>query len=88
MIVADLFLPNSFLYGHRPRSAIILAMGIRLKKEDQKDFRTAARNLSKLGFVVLWPRNIHIENNEPVLENPETFVDSFKYLEKIPRKLF
>lgn len=77
-IKADLFLPN------KPKNnpAIILAMGVRTADNDKPIMLGFSDTLARLGYVVLWPRLDDLEKEVAKLEKPQTFVESFMYLEK------
>lgn len=77
-VVADLFLPN---YSTK-RPALIVAMGVRTNEKDKPTLLGFADTLARLGFVVLWPRLEALDQEKVKFEQPQTFIDSFKYLEK------
>jgi hypothetical protein len=81
-IAADLFIPTSRFGSTRPdaRPAIILAMGIKTNPKDRPRILGLADTLSRLGYVVLWPRLQALDEGVPLAEEPETFVTSFQYL--------
>ena len=78
-IVGDLYLP-----GSRPpsysRPALILAAGVRMLPADRPHLLRLAEALARLGYVVLWPRSLPLEDAQPEIEAPETFVAAFQYL--------
>ncbi|MBI2007577.1 MAG: hypothetical protein HYS83_02695 [Candidatus Blackburnbacteria bacterium] len=74
--VADLFLPS-----RRSAPALVLAMGVRTQEKDKPVILHFARTMSRLGYVVLWPRLETLDKGTPSFEDPETFVDAFEYLE-------
>lgn len=75
-VVADLFLP-----GRRSTPAVILAMGVRTQEKDKPVILHFAQTMSRLGYVVLWPRLEILDKGVPSFEEPETFVESFEFLE-------
>ncbi len=76
-IVADLFLPKSS--GKKP--AIIITMGVKMSDEDKPNLYKVCDSLARLGYIVLWPRLEDLEKGIVKLEDPTTFVESFRYLE-------
>lgn len=76
-ITADLFLP-----AKQPAPALILAMGVRTQEKDKPVILHFAATMARLGYVVLWPRLETLDRGLPSFEEPETFTESFKYLEK------
>lgn len=83
-ITADLFVPNPLFNKEKKASAVILAMGIRIKKEERPIVLHAAETLSRLGYVVLWPRLTILDRGVYLPEYPQTFLTGFSYLEKHP----
>lgn len=77
-IAADLFLPNHLT----PRPALIIAMGVRTNEKDKPTLLGFADTLSRLGYVVMWPRLQALEAEQVKFENPKTFIQAFHYLEK------
>lgn len=77
-IVADLFLPNRV--GENP--AIILAMGVRTNEKDKPILLGFVDTLTRLGYVVILPRLEDLDKAIVKYEKPQTFVESFHYLEK------
>ena len=80
-IVADLFVPNS---GSKPKPALILAMGVKTQEKDKPIVLGFADTLSRLGYVVFWPRLEILDQGTPLPEEPQKFIESFNYLEKHP----
>lgn len=78
-IVGDLFFPSN---TNRGKGAIILAMGVRTQEKDKPLLFSLAKTLARLGYVVFWPRLESLDKGAILPEEPETFVASFKYLEK------
>src|SRR5918911_62797 len=81
-IVADLFVPTP-RSGHRGRHtmpAVMLAMGVKTKARDKPLLLNFAQALSRLGYVVLWPRLQALDKGLSMLEQPDTFLVSFRYL--------
>lgn len=79
-IVGDLFIPPS---GEQ-NSALIVAMGIKTAEDDKPLILHFADSLSRLGYVVFWPRLEVLDKGQALPEEPETFVKAFEYLEKEP----
>ncbi len=79
-IVADLYLPNS----PTAKPALIIAMGVRTNETDRPTILGFADTLARLGYVVMWPRLEALDKEEIKLEQPQTFIDSFQYLEERP----
>lgn len=81
-IIADLFVPTQwFETAKKPQhSAIILAMGVRTQEKDKPIIRNFANSLSRLGYVVLWPRREILDKGVASYERPETFIAGFDYL--------
>lgn len=75
-VKADLFIPKK--RGTYP--AVIMASGIRLQDKDNEEMLNASRDLSKLGYIVIWPKNKDVSKGESFSDNPNTFIDAFKYL--------
>ena len=84
-VVADLFVPSANLWqpasGSRP--GLILAMGVRTSDRDRTVLLNFARTLSRLGFVVLWPRLQALDQGVSSAEDPKTFVLGVRYLEQL-----
>jgi pimeloyl-ACP methyl ester carboxylesterase len=86
-IVADLFLPAP-PPGQSTRyttPAVILAMGVKMKPRDKPLILDFAQALSRLGYVVLWPRLQALDKGASMLEHPSTFIVSFRYLQGLDR---
>lgn len=79
-IVADLYLPNRF--GTRP--TLIIAMGVRTNEKDKPILLGFADTLARLGYVVAWPRSQALDKEQIKYERPQTFIDTFKYLQTRP----
>jgi fermentation-respiration switch protein FrsA (DUF1100 family) len=81
-IVADLFLPTprSGHSGRHTMPAVMLAMGVKTKARDKPLLLNFAQALSRLGYVVLWPRLQALDKGLSMLEQPDTFLVSFRYL--------
>lgn len=84
-VVADLFLPQSRFGQIAPRSApaVILAMGVRTQAKDRPGLLNLGRAMSRLGFVVVWPRLDALDREDPLMEEPSTFVAAYRYLENV-----
>ncbi len=76
-IVADLVVPQR--QGKYP--AIIFAMGVYTQEKDRALLLDVADTFARLGYVVLWPRSKVLDKEEGILEDPQIFIESFKYLE-------
>jgi hypothetical protein len=77
-VVADLFRPGGESGGARP--AVVLAMGIKTKPTDRPLILGFADTMSRLGYVVIWPRLEALDQGISLPENPETFVTAHRYL--------
>lgn len=77
-VIGDIFVPS--IPYKNPRPAIVLALGVYTVEENRKTILHFAQTLSKLGYIVLWPRLANLENGIVTHEEPETFVQSFLYL--------
>jgi fermentation-respiration switch protein FrsA (DUF1100 family) len=80
-IVADLFLPASAIghSTHRTTPAVILAMGVRTKPSDKPLILHFAQAMSRLGYVMLWPRLQALDKGASMLEQPSTCIVSVRY---------
>ncbi len=78
-IVGDLFISE----GRDKKSALILATGVKLQDKDKVILLHLADTLSRLGYVVFWPRLETLDQGISLPEEPETFIESFKYLENL-----
>jgi len=77
-VIADLFIPKT----PPKRPALIVAMGVRTSEKDKPTLLGFCDTLSRLGYVVLWPRLETLEKGEVKLEDPQTFISAFNYLEQ------
>lgn len=77
-VVADLFIPK----GAGKRGAVILAMGVKTSEKDKSILLHFADSMARLGYVVVWPRLKVLDKGESLPEEPETFIEAFKYLDK------
>jgi hypothetical protein len=82
VVVADVFLPRCRLGAARPgsRPAIVLAMGVKVTDHDRPVLLHLADTLTRLGFVVLWPRLEAVDRGEALPEEPATFVTGVRLL--------
>lgn len=80
-IVGDLFLP----VGADKKPAVILAMGVKTSEKDQPLLFHFAETMARLGYVTFWPRLEVLDRGESLPEEPETFIESFKYLAGLPQ---
>lgn len=80
-IIADLFLPNRA----EEKPAIILAMGVRTNEKDKPILLGFADTLTRLGYVVIWPRLEELDKERIKYERPQTFLSSFQYLQQHPK---
>lgn len=78
-IVGDLFLPA----GPNKRPAVILSMGVKTSEKDKPLLYHFADTLARLGYVTFWPRLEVLDKGQSLPEEPETFVESFKYLKRL-----
>lgn len=79
-IIGDLLIPES----EQKNPALIVAMGVRTSEKDKPMLLGFSETLSRLGYVVLWPRLQALENETVKNEQPETFVRSYQYLQERP----
>lgn len=79
-IVGDLFIPK----GSSKESAVILAMGVKTQEKDKSIVLHFAQTMARLGYVVFWPRLDSLDRGISLPEEPETFIEAFKYLEGNP----
>jgi hypothetical protein len=84
-IVADLFRPVPRFGTIQPHTkpALVLALGVRTKPRDRTLVLSFAQTMSRLGYVVLWPRLQALDRGMPLLESPETFVLGMRYLKGV-----
>jgi hypothetical protein len=84
-IVADLFLPTPRrgYSGRHTTPAVMLAMGVKTKPRDKRLLPDVAQAMSRLGYVVLWPRLQALDKGLSMLEQPDTFIVSFRYLKAL-----
>lgn len=78
-IVADLFIPQ----GDGKKGAVIVAMGIKTAEKDKPLLLKFADTMARLGFITFWPRLKALDEGISLPEEPETFIESFKYLERL-----
>lgn len=76
-INADLFIPAR----PGPHPALIFAMGVKASDQDRPLILKFAETMSRLGFIVLWPRLALLDEGQDLAEDPSTFVEAFRYLE-------
>lgn len=83
-VVADLFTPwERFTPPSKKRKpAVIIAMGVKTAKKDEPLILSFAKSLSRLGYVVFWPRLKALDDGISLPESPETFLAAFDYLGK------
>lgn len=89
-VVADIFYPSTLLRQAQDRSgqapktypAVIIAMGVKTSEKDRPIILGFAKTLARLGYVVVWPRLAELDQGVSKMERPETFITSFKLLEK------
>lgn len=77
-VIADLFIPHAA----SKNPALIVAMGVRTSEKDKPTLLRFCDTLSRLGYVILWPRLEALEKKEVKIENPQTFISAFNYLEQ------
>jgi predicted esterase len=82
-IVVDRFLPAGTTGSGEavPRPALVLAMGIKVSEQDRPILLGLAETLSRLGYVVIWPRLEPLDQGVALPEDPRTFVESVRYLQ-------
>ncbi len=78
-IKADLFIPKQG--GLTP--ALILAMAVKTAEKDRPIVLGFAETMSRLGYVVIWPRLKILDEGVSSFEEPETFITAFKYVEAL-----
>lgn len=76
-VKADLFIPKQS--GLTP--ALILAMGVKTAPQDKSVILGFAETMSRLGYVVFWPRLKILDEGISSFDEPGTFITAFKYLE-------
>lgn len=83
-VVADIFYPsaNSGQVPAKTFPAVILAMGVKTADKDKPVILGFADTLARLGYIVIWPRLEILDRGLSSLEEPETFISSYQYLEK------
>lgn len=92
-IVADVFQPRPRfgVAGSRSQPAIILAMGVRTKASDRVMLLGLASTLSRLGYVVMWPRLRMLDHGGDLPEQPATFIAAIASLKGLavvaPRRI-
>lgn len=77
-IVADLLIPQ----GDGKKGAVIIAMGIKTAEKDKPLLLKFADTMARLGLITFWPRLEALDKGVSLPEEPETFIESFKYLER------
>lgn len=80
-VVGDLFTPIE----PEPKSVLILAMGVKTSPKDKLILLHFAQTMARLGYVVLWPRLEVLDKGESLPEDPETFIEAFRYLGGLPQ---
>lgn len=80
-VIADLFVPKSS--GKNP--SLIIAMGIKTADKDKPLLLKFADTMARLGFVTFWPRLKVLDEGTSLPEEPETFVEAFKYVGDLPQ---
>lgn len=81
-VVADLYIPQS---PQNPYPGVILAMGVDTDEKNKALIRHFGDTMARLGYVVLWPRLTVLDQGQSLPEEPETFVEGFKYLAGLPQ---
>lgn len=79
-VVADLFVPQE---GDK-HGAVIMAMGVKTQPKDKPLVLSFANTMARLGYISFWPRLEVLDKGTSLPEEPATFVESFKYVEKLP----
>jgi hypothetical protein len=84
-IVADLFRPVPRFGTIQPHTepTVMLALGVKTKASDRTLILAFAQTLSRLGYVVLWPRLRALDRGLPLLETPQTFIWGVQYLTRL-----
>lgn len=77
-VVADLFISQN---SKKNKPALIIAMGVKTSDKDKPVILGFAETLSRLGFIVLWPRSEILEQGISDFEKPSTFSESYRFLE-------
>ncbi len=82
--VSDVFIPR-VAFDTKPHSlpVLIVAVGIKLLPQDHKNFIQSVKNLSKLGYLVVYPRSKLVDENWSKIESPDTFIEAFHYVENL-----
>lgn len=81
-VVVDMFSP-----GQKRYPAVILTMGVKTAEKDKPVILGFAQTLARLGYVVAWPRLKILDEGVSQMEEPETFLTIFEYLERHPQVL-
>ncbi|MBI2039579.1 hypothetical protein HYT18_00725 [Candidatus Microgenomates bacterium] len=81
-VVADLYIPQK---PQQPQPAVILAMGVKTSEDDKPLIWHFGETMARLGYVVLWPRLEVLDKGQSLPEEPETFLESFKYVAGLPQ---
>lgn len=84
-IVGDLFIPkgaSDAAKGANKNPALIVAMGVKTSDKDRPTLLGFCESLARLGYIVLWPRLETLEKDIVEFEEPQTFIDAFKFLEE------
>lgn len=76
-VVADLYMSQD------KAAALILAMGVKTSEDDKPILLHFADTMARLGYVTFWPRLKTLDKGESLPEEPETFIESFKYLKSL-----
>lgn len=83
--IGDLFVPKA-AFGIVKKTnkypAIIVAMGVKTSEKDRPILLEFCETLSRLDYVVLWPRSVDLENDVIKFEEPKTFIDAYNFLEE------
>lgn len=80
-VVADLFVPQD----GGEKSTIIMAMGIKTAQKDKPLLLQFADTMARLGYVTIWPRLEVLDQGQSLPEEPETFIEGFKYVAGLPQ---
>ena len=85
-IVVDLFqsVPRFGGVAAHSQPAVLLAMGVKISPHDRPIIVGFAQTLSRLGYVVLWPRLKALDDGVSLPENPATFIAGVRYLTQVP----
>lgn len=63
------------------KPVLILAMGVKTSEKDKVVIMDFAKQLARIGYIVLWPRLETLNKGISGFERPETFIAAFRHAE-------